>query len=38
MSSLSPLNDKISSLVASQSVMSMSPLNGQITKSHLFVQ
>ena len=34
MSSLSPLNDKISSLVASQSVMSsLSPLSRQITKS-----
>jgi len=37
MSSSSPLNDKISSLVASQSVMFMLLLNRQITKSHLSV-
>jgi len=37
MSSSSPLNDKILSLVAYQSVMSsQAPLNRQIAKSHLF--
>ena len=36
MSSSSPLNDKILSLVASQSVTSLRPLNQQIAKSHPF--
>jgi len=38
MSNSSPLNDKIPSLVASQSVTSLRPLNRQIAKSHLSVQ